>query len=225
MKSAIRNLSFKIAAMFGDKVADKFIRAGYFIKVSLWDKRNTTKYFSDPRLFEQHLIVIEKLNSSNINYLEFGVSKGWGLGRWLKNLTHKETKFFGFDTFTGIPEDWGSVKKGAYSAEGKLPEFNDQRCKFVVGLFEDTVPEFVSKFDFSSRTVINMDADLYCSTLIPLLHLQKHLKATDIIIFDEFYSVTKADHEFRAFIDFAKLFRLKYEVICRSPNQLAIKLV
>ena len=46
-----------------------------------------------------------------------------------------------------------------------------------------------------------------------------------ILIFDEFFSVTKSHHELRAFDDFLSIFPLKFIPLIKTPNQLAIKLL
>jgi Macrocin-O-methyltransferase (TylF) len=66
------------------------------------------------------------------------------------------------------------------------------------------------RHDFSRRLVIHLDADLYSSTLFVLTALAPYFKRGDIILFDNF--ICSMD-EFRAFEDFVKAFRVKYEVL------------
>jgi O-methyltransferase len=62
----------------------------------------------------------------------------------------------------------------------------------------------------SGRVVVNMDADMFTSTLFVLTTLAPDLKCGDLIFFDEFsYPLD----EFRAFEEFVQSFRVKYEVI------------
>ncbi len=70
--------------------------------------------------------------------------------------------------------------------------------------------------------MIFLDADLYNATLYVLLKLYPFLKKGDIIIFDEFFSVSKAAHELRAFIDFLSIYKLEYDVIAKTSAQIAI---
>ena len=55
-----------------------------------------------------------------IDYLEFGVRYGDSLFKWSGLNAHPDSRFIGFDSFEGIPEDWVSVtgesKKGAMSS-------------------------------------------------------------------------------------------------------------
>ena len=93
---------------------------------------------------------------------------------------------------------------------GRIPETNDPRCRFEVGLFQETLLPFATHHDFSRRLVIHLDADLYSSTLFVLTTLARYFKHGDIVFFDNFICSTD---EFRAFEDFARAFRVKYEVL------------
>ncbi len=224
MKQKIRNFVFKNSHLIGSKLSAKFIRLGYLIECSKWYKKYNAPVFAERKEMYNFLIEKESLISNEICYMEFGVSKGWGFHFWYQTNKHKSSQFFGFDTFEGIPEDWGSVKKGAYTAEGKIPTVADPRCKFIVGLFQDTIDEFIKNNELNKRNVILFDAGLYNATLFVLLKLQNNLKAGDIIIFDEFFSVSKADHEMRAFIDFLSLYKINFEVIAKTLTQITIKI-
>jgi O-methyltransferase len=153
----------------------------------------------------------EKLNDEPINYLEFGVYKGDSMRWWVSGISHTNSRFVGFDTFTGLPERWRPTEPaGHFDANGALPDINDSRCSFEVGLFQDTLPGFVARNDLSARLVINLDADMFTSTLFVLSTLAPFLKSGDLIFFDEFSCPLD---EFRAFEAFVRSFRVKYEVL------------
>ncbi|MDP9040436.1 MAG: hypothetical protein M3N30_00540, partial [Bacteroidota bacterium] len=48
-----------------------------------------------------------KLDRNEVVYLEFGVASGSSFFWWMKKNTHPGSVFRGFDTFEGLPEDWG----------------------------------------------------------------------------------------------------------------------
>ncbi len=101
------------------------------------------------------------------------------------------------------------------STEGKHPEINDSRAKFIKGLFQDTLPEFMKAFQNDKRKIIHLDADLYTSTLYVLATLHPCLKSGDILFFDEF---AVPQHEFLAFKNYVDSFRISYEVIGTMNN-------
>lgn len=150
-----------------------------------------------------------------INYIEFGVAAGHSFKWWLEQNKDANSTFYGFDTFDGLPEDWGPFKKGSFSNANELPIINDDRGKFYKGLFQQTVPGFVKELDNSKRNVLMMDADLYSATLYALTSLAPYLKKDDIIFFDEFVVPT---HEFKAFSDFTQSYYIKLELIAAANN-------
>lgn len=159
-----------------------------------------------------------------IDYLEFGVAKGTSMEWWVRNNVHPDTKFYGFDTFTGLPEDWGPYKKGDMSADNEIPNFNDNRCSFYQGLFQQTLHKFLTENKLSDkRKVIHLDADLYTSTWFVLATLYPVLKPGDILFFDEFNCPT---HEYKAFDEFCRSFYVSYETLGAVNNfyQVAVKI-
>ena len=203
-------------------MAEFGLRSSYAVKFAKWyydnelQRRRVLKQRASEikhhNRFKLHQLVLENenLNHENFDYLEFGVFQGEAIRWWSENNDNLESRFFGFDTFTGLPEDWGKKKQGTFSTKGKPPQIDDSRCEFIVGLFQDSVPGFLQKYDLQKRTILHLDADLYSSTLFVLSSLAPKLKRNDILIFDEFTSWT---HEFRAFQDFISAYRFDYTVM------------
>jgi O-methyltransferase len=153
----------------------------------------------------------EAVDKTPIHYLEFGVYRGDSLRMWLSGISHPNSRFAGFDTFTGLPERWRPTElAGHFNANGEIPDIKDPRCCFEVGLFQDTLPAFVARTDLSRRLIVNLDADMFTSTLFVLTTLAPFLKPGDLIFFDEFSCPLD---EFRAFEEFVRSFRVKYEAI------------
>lgn len=149
--------------------------------------------------------------SAPITYLEFGVHTGKSLKAWLATNTHPESRFVGFDTFTGLPEDWNeSFQRGAFAMGGKPPPIDDPRVEFHVGLFQETLRPFLKDFRPKGRLVVHLDADLYSATLYVLTQLDAHLPAGTVLVFDEFQSYL---HEFRAWHDYISAYGRTWSVI------------
>ncbi|MEP6949597.1 MAG: class I SAM-dependent methyltransferase [Ginsengibacter sp.] len=162
----------------------------------------------------KHVIEKEVLNLE-INYLEFGVADGHSFNWWMTTNTHPASSFYGFDTFTGLPENFGPYKKGTFDTGNKIPAIKDQRGKFYQGLFQQTLPGFLKSFDNSKKLIVMLDADLYSATLFTLTSLAPFLKKDDIIFFDEFVVPT---HEFMAYQQFINSYYFDLELIGAANN-------
>lgn len=160
-----------------------------------------------------YLFETEKLNVA-INYLEFGVASGESFNWWMTKNENDESNFYGFDTFTGLPEDFGPYKKGTFNANS-IPAIKDSRGRFFQGLFQQTLPGFLKTFDNTKKTIVMMDADLYTATFFTLASLTPFLKKDDIILFDEFAVPT---HEFMAFQQFMDCYYFNLELIGAASN-------
>ncbi len=161
-----------------------------------------------------------KLADNSKPFYEFGV---WSAVSF-QYLINTFKKGFGFDTFTGLPEDWYDEPKGTYSASGKVPKIKGG--EFIVGKFEDTLPIFFSK-KRPIASLINFDADLYSSTLCALNYSNKVIDEKTILIFDEFLINDKWEQdEFKALNEFCNNLGFSYEVLAISftTKQVAVKL-
>ncbi|MBX3043878.1 MAG: class I SAM-dependent methyltransferase [Candidatus Kapabacteria bacterium] len=198
----------------------------YMSQMSAWRSQNSGGKFNDFYKSEFDTNMRQKvfqvlLDSENLNdpvdYLEFGVASGRSFKWWVAQNQNPESRFSGFDTFTGLPENWDVFKAGDMTMEGKFPEVNDPRAKFYKGLFQETLPDFLDNYDFRHRKVIHLDADLYSSTLYVMTMLARYIKPGDIMIFDEFAVPT---HEFKAFSDFCRAYYFKFELVYAGNNYL-----
>ncbi len=206
----------------------------YLSKLSYWVSKNRNLKFNDfynkkvkyEDRFKLHKFVIDtEIQDCEFDFFEFGVAEGTSFKWWTEQIKNPNCRFFGFDVFTGLPEDFGVMKKSHYDTKGSTPLIKDARVTFISGLFQESLPLFLNKYDHNDkRKVIHMDADLYSSTLFVLTYLYPYLKENDIIIFDEFGVPT---HEFKAFYEIVSAYKFKYEVLGAINNylQIAIKLI
>ena len=83
-----------------------------------------------------------------IDYLEFGVFQGESMRHWVTLNQHPDSRFYGFDSFEGLPEDWkrfdGQMVKAHFDVKGSVPDIDDPRVSFVRGWFQETVDEFLA---------------------------------------------------------------------------------
>lgn len=164
----------------------------------------------------------EILRHSAIDYLEFGVAKGTTMRVWSGMNQHPTSRFFGFDSFVGLPEDWNpNAPKGTFSRNGIPPEIPDSRIKFHIGWFQDSLPGFLTSYRPVNRVVIHNDSDLYSSTSYTLTMLHRILSPQTIVIFDEFYDVL---HEYRALMDYSTAYKKTFKIIAATShfNQVAV---
>lgn len=174
----------------------------------------------------------EILKNEAVDYLEFGVYRGDSIKHWVNTNTHKNSRFWGFDTFTGLPTDWsilmGKREKGTFDTQGEFPDVNDNRCEFVKGMFQETLPGFLKKTKLRSRLVIHNDADIYSSTLYVLTQCNDLIQPGCILLFDEFSTVLD---ELRALEDYCSAYMKSYKVLCATKSvdnyfdQVAIEII
>jgi len=232
---AIRKIKSSLIRIKFHVIFDPFLKPlftlAYLSKLSKWVTQTSKPAYND--FYSNHhdynkrydlyknILLSEKLYS--IYYLEFGVAQGKSFKWWVNNIQGADSKFVGFDTFSGLPEDWGYFKKGDMSANDSFPEISDERCRFVKGIFQETLPPFLKDFRTDLRKVIHMDADIYTSTLFALTMMGPYLNRGDILIFDEFNVPL---HEFKAFTEFLSSYYVKVELICAVNNyyQVAFKI-
>lgn len=157
-----------------------------------------------------------ELDKKELVYLEFGVASGSSFFWWMRKNRHPNSVFRGFDTFEGLPEDWGGFKKGAMAFE--QVEAHDGRAEFIRGIFQESLHPFIEKNKDllqSKPKIVHLDADLFSSTIFVLSQLFPYLTKGDIIFFDEF---NVANHEFLAFKIFTESFYIKLRPVGAVNN-------
>lgn len=202
------------------------LNLAYLSKQSKWINRHRSLAYNDfysgnrnrdKRLNLYAYLHKEIIKDQPINYLEFGVANGGSFYWWLANHTHEASRFYGFDTFSGLPEDYGHFKKGDMNNGNEMLKTDDKRAGFYQGLFQQTLPGFLKSFRNEKLTVIHMDADLYSATLYTLATLVPYLKKGDLLLFDEFCVPT---HEFLAVKNFTESWYMDLKPIAAANNYL-----
>ncbi len=214
---ALRRWLVRLSSLPGPSLANWFVRIGYTLRLLQWTRNNPCLEFNGKGSFSNRdlfgNVLAQADISGAIDYLEFGVAAGSSLAWWVENNHHPDSRFYGFDTFTGLPEDWYYAPKGSYSTQGKLPDIRDPRCGFEVGLFQDTLRPFLAKNPLQRRKVLHIDSDLYSSSLYTLTTLAPLLAPGDIVFFDDFGGLKNPVDDFRSLHDFVAAYRIGFELI------------
>ncbi len=157
--------------------------------------------------------------------LEFGVAGGYSLNRMSKKLTNM--KFYGFDSFEGLAEDWlgTDVQKSTFSQKGKLPNVN-ANVTLVKGWFDKTLSEFISNNDMGNIRLIHIDADTYEATSIIFTQIGPHIQKGLFILFDELIGYPNWQNgEYKALIEAKEKFGFNYRYIAFTTEQALIEII
>lgn len=147
-------------------------------------------------------------------YLEFGVFRGETIAQMAALIKNKNANLHGFDSFIGLPERWNRFnKKGHFSTGGHPPQINDSRVKFFAGWFDEVLKEYTPPpHDF---LIINIDCDLYSSTICVLNALTNRIQIGTHIFFDEFYD---RNNERKAFEEFLEQTGFQFECLMATKG-------
>lgn len=119
---------------------------------------------------------------------EFGVASGDATKIFLKMpYINNCVGWNGFDTFFGLPSEWGDLPKGAFSTNGIPPQIKSGLVQWHVGRIENTCKEIAKLKNLDQQFVIIFDFDLYSATKAAWDVVVNYLKPGDIIYFDEAY--------------------------------------
>ncbi len=144
--------------------------------------------------------------------LEFGVRFGNSI-RQIAGLVGQDVH--GFDSFEGLPEAWHNEPGGAYTTGGVMPAVPDN-VTLHKGWFDDMLPEFVAQHPEPVR-LLNIDCDIYSSTITILDTLAPQIVPGTVMVFDEYIGGESwRDDEFRAFTEMAAKHGWQHEILCFS---------
>ncbi|MBY0291217.1 MAG: class I SAM-dependent methyltransferase [Mycobacteriaceae bacterium] len=194
-----------------------------FIRQSLTDLRGR-KIKGHTLLWEASQLAPTLPGESDALVLDLGVWIGWST-----RLTSEvcARRVYGFDTFSGLVEDWQLenqvVKSGTFSlshplAEGAMrltgvtlqdgvPAPLGRDVQFIKGSTYETLAPFLAECPGVSIGLFHMDLDTYESCLHALETCKDHFAEGSVLVFDE-YLVTSG--EMRAFFEFQSKYELEW---------------
>ncbi|MBN1530840.1 MAG: class I SAM-dependent methyltransferase [Thermoleophilaceae bacterium] len=140
-------------------------------------------------------------------FLEFGVWQG----SWLRQMAAlREERFFGFDSFEGLPEPWSVYGAGTFDLSGSLPDM-PANVELVKGWFQDTIPPFLAEHP-EQVSFVHLDCDLYSSAKTVLDAIGDRCREGTQIVLDDFMLEPGWEREeHRAFFEFIESGRWRFE--------------
>lgn len=216
---------------FAQRLKDGLVRIGQFIPTTILTVFDSCLHYLDAgkwlsnhsfkspqRCQSRETIFLMMADACNQKskplYLEFGVYQGLSMKQMSQHLKGQEARLHGFDSFHGLPETWNQYnKKGHFSTGGVLPKIEDRRVTLFQGLFQDTLPLY--KFPEHDFLLVNIDCDLYSSTIFVLNEIKEKIAIGSLIFFDEFYD---RHHERKAFDEFLEQSKYKFELIMATQG-------
>lgn len=156
---------------------------------------------------------------------EFGVFQGSSINRVARELPNKT--IYGFDSFKGLPEDWTGweAPMGTFNLEGILPEV-ESNVELIKGYFNESLPLWVEK-NKEPFSLLIIDSDLYSSacTILNTLGTNQIVPGT-LILFDEYFGhIGWRNNEFKAWQEFVKKHKIKYEYLAINHLQALVRVV
>jgi len=171
--------------------------------------------------YQTFKFALSQANSAGL-VLEFGVRFGTSIRQIAKMV---DQPVHGFDSFEGLPEVWHHEPKGSYTTKGVIPVVPGN-VSLHVGWFEDSLPKFLETNPEPVR-FINIDCDIYSSTVTILENLAPRMVAGSVIVFDEYIGNERwREDEYKAFKEAVAKNGWGYEYLCFSvfTKQVAVRI-
>jgi O-methyltransferase len=170
------------------------------------NQKNTLKntirnFFKSPRKTQIMDAIMRFIKKCEIegDYLEFGVYRGESLIRahdLARVYRLNDMRFFGFDSFQGLPEADQDIKRyraGQYSCslEAVTQTLNKYGVKAILtkGFFDTSLDEKVGKsLNLKKAAIVLIDSDLYMSALAALNFVTPYIQEGTVVLFDSWFS-------------------------------------
>lgn len=127
------------------------------------------------------------------NWLEFGVWEGDSIigcyNRTKKSANFRGGKFFGFDSFQGLPSEWRKrFKAGRFATSfDMVREKVPAEITLLKGWFQESIPKYIEEYHPNQEplALVHHDGDLFVSTAITFQLLGKLIRPGTLMCFDE----------------------------------------
>lgn len=156
-------------------------------------------------------------------FLEFGVHKGETITQAAK--LRPEIKFWGFDSFEGLPEDWGgaNLRKGDFNLHGDLPVV-PKNVSLVKGWFNQTLPAW-KQGNNGFISYLHIDSDLYSSAVTIFTELEELFIPGTIILFNEYFGYPDwRNGEHKAFLEMIDRTNFRWKAKAISHQALVVRI-
>jgi hypothetical protein len=209
MRQIMRSIAAKVPAGFYDRC-----RAFSVLEQNFRHQLSTAEQLDSRESLWGHLFSYIGA-TQKILLLEFGVFNGYSIHQFSALNQNSASRFIGFDSFDGLPEDWApDCPKGTFSQGGQMPAVRDGRITLVKGWFSDTlIPRLDEINNQDWITVCHFDADLYSSTLFCLTTVLQRFHRF-YFAFDEF-----SGHEARALCDVMQAYPIEISFLGQTREK------
>jgi macrocin-O-methyltransferase TylF-like protien len=175
--------------------------------------------------YEHLSYALERVGITGL-YLEFGVFSGDSINFIADSISPQI--IYGFDSFTGLPEEWVRRKDGSLTflagtfAVETVPVVR-QNVRLIQGWFEDSLPRFMDEHS-ENIAFINIDSDIYRSAKTILTDLNRQIIPGTILYFDEItgwgdliaqYDMWE-EGEYKALLEWLSEFNRRVEPVSRN---------
>lgn len=197
------------------------------MKITLQEIESSHRVKDDNVGINQEMLsmIMPMVNPTGL-FLEFGVWNGCSI-RQITEAMQRHTviqKIYGFDSFLGLPEAWGTLPAGSFSIGGSPPDIQDTRISLIAGWFNETLPGFLLNHP-GPVSFAHIDCDIYSSAKYVLDQLKDRMIPGTVLLFDEMINVIDYEiHEFKAFNEFLEENDREAELICHGRYQVAFKI-
>ena len=165
-------------------------------------------------------VVMGRIADIKGDILEFGVHEGVSLISFAERCPDRQV--YGFDSFEGLPDDWGNKPKGTFKTE--VPHIDRPNITLVKGLFEESLPRFLREWS-GHASIIHVDCVLYKSTRDCLMPILPRCQVGTVILFDEYYNYQDfAKHEWLAWREICAKYKLVAPCVAYDGERAAFQI-